>query len=100
MLCEPWQKRQHGYDVALQVMDCGKRRIDILRSVSGLPATYPVEFLKTGGGKALCHNGLAKYFPFPRYSALGWALNERQWCAVYYWTFSEEGKLIDNKSII
>lgn len=44
----------------------GKRRIDILRSVSGLPATCPVEFLETGGEKTLRHNGLTGNSPFPR----------------------------------
>ncbi len=78
------QKRHHYYDLAMTVIDGVNVSARILRSVSGLPATYPVEFLKTGGEKALCHNGLAKYFPFPRYNALGRALNKMQWCTVYY----------------
>lgn len=48
------------------------------------PATYPVKSLKAGGEKALLHNVFTGNSPFPREKIAGVALNERQWCAIYY----------------
>lgn len=76
----------------MTVIDGTVGRCEILRSASGLPRNLPGEIPETGGEKALRHNVLAGNSPFPRGKTAGVALNERYWCAVYYWSFGEEGK--------
>lgn len=46
------------------------------------PAIFPVKFTKTGGEKALRHNGLTGYSPFSRENDAGVALNERDWYSI------------------
>lgn len=53
---------------------------------SGLSLVFsvitPVGFLETGGEKALRHNGLNGYSPFPRENDAGVALNEIDWYSI------------------